>query len=816
MTGAFSPASDDRAGRRLEPIDVALSRLRLIIAGGVVVPLLSRPDAGRTTLPPLLVASVIGAVLLLVNVVSRFAARTRSDRVAWILSVVTLIVDSAGTVLIVSRLDLLDERVVWALLVIPVLEGALLFRMRGALITWIGVSAAYVALELSIPASFASPETQAAFLEQMQTLLYRSGIVLLVAVPGGYLSEQLLRAIAAQRAGQRAAAHRSALLVEVVNAGRSLSDLGADFRSTVVDAAVRVGFDIADCHDIATSDRHRRARSSTFAGSETALDNIDVVATTARAVADQHVVLIIGGAGEQPENVAELAEHGLGTVVICPIRGADGTTGVLRAATRLGREPSRHEIECLELLAGQASVAVDNDALVGRLHDVQGHLEHQANHDVLTHLPNRLYFQRRLEEALSELAGRDDGAGHLCLLFLDLDGFKAVNDSLGHETGDDLLIAVAGRLQNVCRRSDTVARLGGDEFIMLLPDTTEEGGEQAARHICERLTAPFQLGDETVAISASVGLVATSVALEPDELMRQVDVAMYQAKARGRARWQVHTPDMDAEEQERIALQKDLRQVLEDGQLDAAYQPITNLRTNAVDAVEILARWNHPERGPIAANRFIEVAEYSTLILELGTQMLHKACAALHELHSLGDMSELSMSVNVSPHQARRHGFMTTVMDTLTATRVDTRHLILELTEGVLVSEDVLGVLVDLRSAGIRIAIDDFGQGHTSIAALGRIPADMLKIDRHFVHEAACDPSRTAILRSMIRFGHDLGLSVIAEGVETADDLEHVLMLGCDAAQGYYLGRPVPLETLALSRMTSVSDHARSTSGGVL
>lgn len=806
-----SPATADSGGRRLEPIDVALSRLRLIIAGGVVVPLLARPDSSRTSLPPLLLALAVGAALVAVHLMSRLAARTSSDRFAWLLSVITLVVDSAGTVLIVTRLDLLDEQVVWALLVIPVLEGALLFRMRGAVLTWLGVSAAYVATELSVPASFASPETQAAFLEQMQTLLYRGGIVLLVAVPGGYLSEQLLRAISAQRAGQRAAAHRSALLVEVVAAGRRLSDLGADFRSTVVEAAVKIGFDVADCRDVANTDRYSQARASSCSAPQIALDSIDAVAATAAEAASRQAVLILGGADERPDIVAELADHGLGAVVVCPIKGVGGTTGVLQAATVLGRQPSHQEVECLELLAGQASVAVDNDVLVGRLHEVQDHLEHQANHDVLTNLPNRLFFQRRLTDELGELANRtDETESHLCLLFLDLDGFKAVNDSLGHETGDDLLVAVAGRLRNSCRGTDTVARLGGDEFIVLLPDTTEEAGEHAARHICERLTAPFRLGDQTVTISASIGLVATSVAIEPDELMRQVDAAMYRAKARGRARWQVHTPDLDAEEHERIELQRDLRRVLEEGRLDAAYQPITDLQSGATIAVEVLARWNHPIHGPVAANRFIEVAEYSSLILELGAQMLGKGFAAIRELHALRDMADVAISVNVSPHQARRHDYADTVLAALAAAELDPRHLILELTEGVLVSEDVLATLTQLRGQGIRIAIDDFGQGHTSIGALSRLPADMLKIDRHFVRDAWHDQARAAILRSMVRVGHDLGLVIIAEGVETEDDLDHLRVLGCDGAQGYYLHRPVPLEDLVQAQ----SDD-RSSSGVV-
>ncbi len=797
-----SSVATSSVGSPLASVDRALSRLRLIIAGALLLPYLAQPASTRGDLVPLAMVLGVGVAMVATNLITKSTARSEGARFGWLASVVILTVDSAATVVIVSRLDVLDEQVVWALLVIPVLEGALRFRMLGAMLTWLGVSAAYLALHLSVPGVFADPETHVAFLEQIQTLLYRVGIVLLVAVPGGYLSEQLLQAIAAQRAQQKVAASRSALLVEVVEAGRRLTELGTDFRTTMVEAALNLGFDVVEFHGQTGDEVEVTARSRAFGGVSPALHHIPIVADAADQASNGNQVVIVGGSDDDPEYRRQVQSAGFGAVVLCPIVASQGAaTGLLTAATRIGVEPKQHEVECLELLAGQANVAVDNDALVTSLHQVQGRLHHQANHDVLTGLPNRMMFQRRLEASLDALRGGESKG--FCLLFLDLDRFKEVNDSLGHEAGDELLVAVAGRLRNAVRQDDLVARLGGDEFILLLPEATDVAASRVADELSSRLNRPFRIQSETVSISASIGIVAAGEPISGVELLRRVDAAMYQAKNRGRATWQVHSPELDADTQRRAEMKRELHKALANGEIEAAFQPIVSMHTNRIEAVEVLARWNHAEGGSVRPDLFIEVAENSGLINQLGAQMLLEGCRRGRQLRDLNPAADLSVAVNISPHQARRDGFARQVLDTLERTHLEPDRLIVELTERVLVADEVFSTLAELRGHGIKIAVDDFGQGHTSIGSLGRLPADSLKIDQAFVREARVDPARSAILRSMIRIGHDLSMRVIAEGVESTHDLEFLRTLGCDAVQGYLLHRPMPFEEV----VTAIAEH---------
>lgn len=788
MTGEVHAAN--APSDRLAPVETALRRLRLLIIAALALPLLARPHE-TLGVASVALATAVAVGLLAVNAATKASSDSTRGATALLLSFAVLTVDAAAIVVIVSEMDLLQDEVAWAFLIIPVLEGAIRFSMRGALLTWLGTSAAYVAMELAVPASMVDPDSQAVFLEQVQTLTYRVGIVLLVAVPAGYLSEQLLGAIEAHREQHSIATSRSSMLVEVVGAGRRLGDLEMDYRSTLVQAALRLGFDRATCRDL---DDDRVVTAGQPGTTDDPELRTDVVDETAALAVRSHRVMIIGGPQEDRRVSEALHRHHVETIVVCPIHSHEGSRIVIEAVTLAGRVPTDGEIECLQLLAGQAGVAAGNDVLVGRLHEAQGHLEYQAHHDVLTGLPNRLLFQRRLAAVLEELDDPAHQGEGVSLLFLDLDRFKEINDTLGHDAGDELLVEVAARIQAATRGRDTVARLGGDEFIVLLPSTSEAGAATVAQSICSELAAEAQIAGSSVYVSASIGIVATDEAIDSVELLRRVDLAMYQAKASGRATWRVHSPQLDAAARERAEMQRELRDALYGGQLDAQYQPIVALNDGRVIAVEILARWNHPVKGPIPPDRFISAAENSGLILELGSHMLRKGCERAREFQMLG--VDVAVSINVSPHQARRREFADEVMTALSDHGLDTSQIILELTERTVVAEDVVATLTALRERGVRIAIDDFGQGHTSIGSLDRVPADTLKIDRSFVHGVRAGTPQAVILTSMITLGQGLAMSVVAEGVETIEDLVLLETLGCDAVQGYLLHRPMSFDAV--------------------
>ncbi len=517
--------------------------------------------------------------------------------------------------------------------------------------------------------------------------------------------------------------------------------------------------------------------------------------------AGEELTYLVGPAEDDAELERTLTDHGLGTVVICPVPGHQGTRSALRAAVGTGRTPPDSQIECLELLAGQMSVAFDNGELVGRLNLAQQNLEHQANHDALTGLANRLLFTKRLNSALADTEA-SDGARPLSILFIDLDRFKEVNDTLGHDVGDELLVAVAGRLTHSVRSNWTVARLGGDEFIILLPDTDEDAAAAAAERVGERLNRPLTLKGHSIGLSGSVGVVVTRGGHDGAELMRRGDVAMYQAKAHGRSTWRAYSPELDQDNKSRNGLALSLRRALDDSALSADYQPMVRVSDGSIVALEALVRWNDPELGQMPPDKFIPVAEDSGLIEDLGNFMLEEACSRARLWRAVSPSTDLSISVNISPIQARRDGFVEMVMSVLARHGLQPHNLILELTERVMVEAEVQEVLANLRDRKIRIAVDDFGAGHASIGSLWRLPVDILKIDRAFVSQVGENSRQYAILKSMIQLGHDLGMTVTAEGVETAADLELLSGLGCDSVQGYHLYRPMNPEavTALLSR----------------
>jgi diguanylate cyclase (GGDEF)-like protein/PAS domain S-box-containing protein len=424
-----------------------------------------------------------------------------------------------------------------------------------------------------------------------------------------------------------------------------------------------------------------------------------------------------------------------------------------------------------------------------------------ALHDPLTALPNRTLFMDRLGQALCRLDRRDRV---LAVLFVDLDRFKSINDRLGHAAGDEVLLAVSGRLREVLRPDDTVARLGGDEFVVLCEDLEDD---RAALKVAERVLAaldrPVVCGDQEVVSSASIGIALTRRSdATPDALLRDADMAMYRAKETGRHRIEVFDNTARLRTQARIQTAEELRQAVDSDQLRVVYQPIVQLGQAIPSGVEALVRWQHPRRGLLTPAEFIQLAEDTGLVVPLGAWVLRQACRDLTRVLDQGGfgapLSPLVVSVNLSARQLNMPGLLPMVESVLAEYGLPAWRLCFEITESVLM-EDVdlaISVLSDLRALGVRLAIDDFGTGYSSLGYLRRFPVDIVKLDRAFVAGLGSDSAADAIAAAVINLGHALGLSVIAEGVENEEQLTVLRALRCDRAQGYLWSTPQAPEPL--------------------
>jgi diguanylate cyclase (GGDEF)-like protein/PAS domain S-box-containing protein len=419
-------------------------------------------------------------------------------------------------------------------------------------------------------------------------------------------------------------------------------------------------------------------------------------------------------------------------------------------------------------------------------------IKHLAYHDALTGLPNRLLFKDRLTVALSH-AQRDQG--RLAVLFLDLDRFKVINDSLGHNVGDQLLQAVAARVASCVRESDTVARLGGDEFTLLLPTLARsEDAAVVAGKILEAVRYPFHIEGREFFISTSIG-----ISLFPEDgtdavtLIKNADTAMYQAKEEGRDNYQLFNAFVNARALQRIALEHGLRRALANEELELHYQPIFDFRSDRITGMEALVRWRHPEMGSIPPTVFIPIAEATGVMVPIGTWVLRTACRQAKTWHDLG-FTHLSLAVNLSVTQLQQSDLVTRVREVLEETGLPARMLELEITEGTAMQspETSIRTLYDLKKLGVRISLDDFGTGHSSLSYLKRFPIDTLKIDQSFVRDITSDPDTAAIVTAIIAMAHSLRLKVIAEGVEYPEQANFLKRYACDQMQGYLIKRPVP------------------------
>jgi diguanylate cyclase (GGDEF)-like protein/PAS domain S-box-containing protein len=455
----------------------------------------------------------------------------------------------------------------------------------------------------------------------------------------------------------------------------------------------------------------------------------------------------------------------------------------------------------------QLSVSVVRDGagnplyLISQIQDIterkaaEAELAHQAVHDPLTGLPNRLLFLDRLEVALSRLERR---RGSVAVLFLDLDRFKVVNDSLGHEAGDQVILEVARRLTGVLRTSDTLSRFGGDEFTILCESMIESEAASVAERIADAVTGGFEVNGQEVFLSASIGIaVARDHNARPDALLRDADAAMYQAKERGKSRYALFEGGMRLRATERLRIEGELRRAVEQDELVLHYQPEVSLQTGAIVGVEALVRWEHPQRGLVFPGDFIPIAEESGLSVPIGEWVL--AEASRQSQLWVGEWVGLQVAVNISPRQLADRDVCDAVGRALEQGGLEAENLCLEITESALMDDAEAGMatLRRLKEMGVQLAIDDFGVGFSSLSQIRRLPpVDVLKIDRSFVSGLGREREDSAIVAAVIGIAHSLGLTALGEGIETAEQAEELIRLGCDLGQGYYFARPQPADLL--------------------
>jgi diguanylate cyclase (GGDEF)-like protein len=481
--------------------------------------------------------------------------------------------------------------------------------------------------------------------------------------------------------------------------------------------------------------------------------------------------------------------------MLAMLPGENRVIGTMMLANRFGviRSFSDEDLKLFETLANNASVALQYDRLeqaVHQLRELQEQLHHQAFHDPLTDLANRSLFINRVKEALAP------ESAEVAVLFIDLDDFKTVNDSFGHAAGDELLVAVANRLRESVRPADTIARLGGDEFAVMVHETDQphDDGVLVSERIMRAFQEPVEAASETISVHLSIGIATTHDSRRADELIRNADLAMYRAKEAGKGRFESFDLAMRDAVLKRHGLKEELQRAVERGEVLVEYQPIADLVTGDVVAAEALVRWNHPGRGRLLPSEFVPLAEETGLIVAVGQFVLEQACMKVRAWQQSDPDGTPSVHVNLSAIELRDPELTETVGAVLASAGIDPTFLVLEITESQITDADAsLTALQELRSMGVRLALDDFGTGYSSLSYLRTLPLDIIKIAKPFVEDMTRGRQESSFVRMIIDLAHALELQVVAEGIESEEELLALRELGCELGQGFYLARPLDL-----------------------
>ena len=537
----------------------------------------------------------------------------------------------------------------------------------------------------------------------------------------------------------------------------------------------------------------------------------DYPATRSVLEGQRTMVVDDNDAAADPAEVEYVHSIGQRSMATLPLLAKGRALGAIEVTSRRPGFFDDRRVRLGQTLAAEAGMALEN----ARLYE---ELRHQAFHDSLTGLANRALFQDRVAHAVVRRPGPETGL--IAVLFLDLDDFKTINESLGHAGGDQLLTAVAERLKACLRASDTAARIGGDEFAILLEDLRDESeATHVAQRVIDALRPPIRIGGTAAVIATSIGIAVTAPGEDGStELLRNADFAMYQAKHRGKGRYEVFRPSLREAVTERAALEALMRGAEERNELRLHYQPVVDLADGSIVGLEALVRWQAPGRGLLMPADFIGLAEESGLIVNIGQWVLERACRDTQGWRQRFDLDGLSVGVNLSARQFQHPDLVAEIGAALNSSGLEPSRLILEITESVLMltTTTTIGKLADLRRIGVRLAIDDFGTGYSSLGYLERFPVDMLKIDKTFIDGIGERGNRPVLARAIVQLGRALDLQVVAEGIEREAQAAVLRRLGCARGQGYLYARPLPaeeLEPLLAQRILGPTDRGSERTG---
>lgn len=728
----------------------------------------------------------LGAISLLAN----YRSRTAVGAVARRLATAELAGDTLVVVFFVAATGI--SGIGWVLMALPIIEAAIHFRLTGAFVHWMLMCGLTIGVFFWIQSSLGTPSS--VVIEELGQLTDQLGVLLMVVIPGSYLAEQLLGDVLTQRRETEKAKARSRIMEQVTEAGHGVTRLGGQLFDALADSSLDLGFDVADAWIRTTADHWQLLAS---AGPANLQPPPPDAPGSALQPADLELAeVFIDGDDPDPEQSGALADSGTQTLVRITLSSVEDAYIVLRVATQRLSDDAASQIMALRMLCGQAAVALQNEQLLAELRETHAELQHQAMRDALTGLANRAQF---VEWLGTSLAGESAGHRAHTVMFLDLNGFKAVNDRLGHLAGDDLLREVGGRLVAAVGNRGRVARLGGDEFTVLVDDST---GRHAAAEIADAihlaLAAPFDINGDQAAVGAAIGIAFIEPGLGASEILRRADTAMYSAKqSPGTWRTATYSAGLDVNARRREQLAVDFRTSLAQDQLTLAYQPILETATGRVAGAEALLRWSHWELGPVAAPLIVELAEMTGSVDELNAWVFATALSDVAACQLPTD-SDFFVAVNVSPRELELPSLVANMRTAIERSGMPPSNVVVELSERIVAlghgeSANVTG-LTDL---GLSLALDDFGEGQTSLGHLRTLPIRFLKLDRLFVEQADQSPADRTVLDSVVNLAHDLGFAVIAEGIETASQHEIVAGAGADLLQGYGLHRPMTIWDLS-------------------
>lgn len=777
---ADGPLWDEVDRERFQEIAGLIRVVRGVVMGAGVVRFLLAPTVGarEPSLNPWLMTVGISALLLTANFISRRSEGQALSKLV-LAAKMELVLDSAAVIFFIGEMAYGGGKYGFPMLLFPVCGAAARFGLRASAVTWLGISISYVVTEALV-----SAVANRQFVGG--TLAWQLVSMALIGLLIGLLADVLMRQLKRSSRQEIEALRRADLLRVVADASRAMNNLGrSQLLMAARDVGAALGFDQVALF------------SSTYEGSWESEQVPDGAATEwieslnelglVQAVSAQRRTIALRLTADLDRSSDVLRASGFVFCIGIPIWVDGQVSDVLVALSSKHDEADSAEMECLELIAAQVASTLEAARHLEETSGWENRLAYEISHDRLTGLPNRAWFLEQLSGVVEDHV--------VSVLVCDLDRFKTINDSLGHHRGDQLIDAVAARLLELVGSQGMLARMGADEFAIQLKSVGSGDAVLFADRILEVFNRPFLLAGDELTITCSVGVASNEGPGSTDAgtLLRDANLAMYQAKRGGRARHELFGIDLRTRATRRMETETDLRKALFGGGLSVAYQPIVSLATGKVVSVEALARWNHPGYGPISPEDFIPIAEESGLIDELGKYVLYMACKEARAWQwALGEQAPC-VSVNLSAVQLGNSECVDTVVEVLEISGIAPSQLVLEITESAVMADspEVRNAVKALAGLGIRLAVDDFGKGWSSLAYLARYPLSELKIDGSFIAGMSHRESDRVIVASVVQLAHELGLEVVAEGIETSAQFDELTQLGCDAGQGFFLHRPL-------------------------